>query len=94
MEDHSQYKSKIPNPRQRANLLSVFTLFYTFPTFFRGHRKIITEDDIYETYYEHKCYNLGNTAVRLWENELKNAAENKKKPSLRKLLIKLLRMRK
>ncbi|KAK5645934.1 hypothetical protein RI129_004398 [Pyrocoelia pectoralis] len=85
MEDRSHYMNRNKNPREKANLLSILTLTYALPILFKGYRNTITEDDILETFSEHKSTNYGDTAVKLWQDELK-----KTKPSLHKLILKLL----
>uniref|UniRef100_A0A1Y1M1I2 Uncharacterized protein n=2 Tax=Photinus pyralis TaxID=7054 RepID=A0A1Y1M1I2_PHOPY len=85
MEEQTYSESVIRNPREKATLLSILTLTYTFPTFIKGYRKTITEDDIQETFSKHKSSHYGNKAIEIWQNEAKNS-----KPSLHKVLIKLL----
>uniref|UniRef100_A0A1Y1K6E3 Uncharacterized protein n=1 Tax=Photinus pyralis TaxID=7054 RepID=A0A1Y1K6E3_PHOPY len=90
MDDHSHYKQKSANPRENANPVSIFTLFYIIPTFFYGYRKTINEDDIYETLPAHKSCNLGTNAIESWNEEVCRATKLKVTPSLRKVIIKLL----
>lgn len=85
MEEQTYCKPVIRNHREKATLLSILTLTYTLPTFIKGYRKTITEDDIQETFSEHKSSHYGEMAIETWQNEAQNS-----KPSLCKVLIKLL----
>lgn len=90
MEDSAARKiGNITNPRQSAHLLSRLTFYYIFPLFFKGYRRTITEDDLFEIHSKLKSSNLEAICLDLWKNELEVTSETNRKPSLIKLLTKI-----
>uniref|UniRef100_A0A1Y1LNI2 ABC transmembrane type-1 domain-containing protein n=1 Tax=Photinus pyralis TaxID=7054 RepID=A0A1Y1LNI2_PHOPY len=90
MEDSATRRiGNTPNPKQNAHILSRLTFFYIFPLFFKGYRRTITEDDVFEIHSELKSSNLGAIGLDLWKIELEVASEANRKPSLIKLLTKI-----
>ncbi|KAK5646967.1 hypothetical protein RI129_005431 [Pyrocoelia pectoralis] len=83
----STNKKRISNPRQRANLLSAITFFYTIPTFIEGYRKGFDENSIYDTVADYRSDILGNEVEILFNKEVKRANEAKRDPSLRRVLF-------
>ncbi|KAF5281256.1 hypothetical protein FQA39_LY05142 [Lamprigera yunnana] len=75
------------NPRENANFLSIATFFYTIPTFIKGFKKDLEEEDLYETYTGHKSDVLGNKMERLWKKELERSKKANRKPSLSRVLL-------
>ncbi|KAF5303186.1 hypothetical protein FQA39_LY10099 [Lamprigera yunnana] len=78
----SKVYEKHQNPRKNANILSVITFSYILPTFVKGYRKDLEENDITEHLEEHASNNLGNRLEKQWEQELR-----KKHPSLCKAIL-------
>lgn len=60
-------------PRQKANVLSYVIFGWTIPIFFKGYKKELNTDDLYQPLKEHKSDGLGHRLCEAWENELKNA---------------------
>ncbi|KAK5645844.1 hypothetical protein RI129_004308 [Pyrocoelia pectoralis] len=89
MDEPSEKRSKHTNPRERANIFSILTFFYTLPTFCANRKRNLTKDDLYETFSGHKSSKLGSKAKLLWEEELENAKRLKRTPSILKVLIRL-----
>lgn len=58
------------------------------PTFFEGYKKELEVSDLYETLTEHKSSRLGDRIEAAWKTEGEKAAKSKRKPSLRRVLIK------
>ncbi|XP_031342453.1 probable multidrug resistance-associated protein lethal(2)03659 isoform X4 [Photinus pyralis] len=79
-----------PHPRENANLLSRFTFSYILPLFMYGYRKNITQEDVFQPHSELRSSNLGNNAIDLWQEELKGTYKHGRKPSLPKLIVKML----
>ncbi|KAF5294184.1 hypothetical protein FQR65_LT10895 [Abscondita terminalis] len=79
----SKTSNKYENPRKNANLLSVITFSYILPTFVKGFKKHLEEDDVTEHLDEHCSSALGNRLEKSWEHEL-----TKKNPSLCKAILK------
>ncbi|XP_026324288.1 probable multidrug resistance-associated protein lethal(2)03659 [Hyposmocoma kahamanoa] len=80
-------KGRPPNPRAKANPLSVLTFVWTLPMFWSGLKKEIEEQDLYETLEEHSSAPLGDKFARLWEEEVAQA-KGKRTPSLLRVIIK------
>ncbi|KAK5645843.1 hypothetical protein RI129_004307 [Pyrocoelia pectoralis] len=89
MDEPSEKRSKHTNPRERANIFSILTFFYTLPTYCANRKRDLTKDDLYETFSGHKSSKLGSKAKLLWEQELENAKLLKRTPSILKVLIRL-----
>ncbi|XP_053675062.1 probable multidrug resistance-associated protein lethal(2)03659 [Anopheles nili] len=71
-----------PCPRQRANFLSYIIFGWTIPIFFKGYKKELNTDDLYQPLREHKSDGLGNALCEAWEDELKQARSKNRKPKL------------
>lgn len=50
--------------------------------FFKGHKRELVQDDLYEALDTHKSNYLGDKLSKAWDNEIKKCEENGKKPSL------------
>lgn len=55
---------------------------WVFPVFFKGRKRELVQDDLYQALDSHKSNVLGDKLSRAWQKEIKNARENGKKPSL------------
>lgn len=53
-----------------------------FPVFFKGRKRELVQDDLYQALQTHKSNILGDKLSKAWARELKNSEENGKKPSL------------
>ncbi|XP_032289762.1 probable multidrug resistance-associated protein lethal(2)03659 [Drosophila virilis] len=70
------------NPRETANPLSSLMFCYTMPTFFKGRKKTLDENDLYKALNEHKSDKLGKKLSDAWEKEVEEKRKKKKTPSL------------
>ncbi|XP_030373816.1 probable multidrug resistance-associated protein lethal(2)03659 [Scaptodrosophila lebanonensis] len=70
------------NPRERSNPLSTLMFCFAMPTFFKGRKKTLNENDLYRALDEHKSDYLGSRLSAAWENELEQKRKKKKNPSL------------
>uniref|UniRef100_A0A182Q5F7 Uncharacterized protein n=1 Tax=Anopheles farauti TaxID=69004 RepID=A0A182Q5F7_9DIPT len=75
-------KEREPCPRQRANFLSYIVFGWTLPIFFKGYKKELNTDDLYQPLREHKSDGLGNRLCEAWENELRQSRSKNRKPKL------------
>uniref|UniRef100_A0A182YP85 ABC transmembrane type-1 domain-containing protein n=1 Tax=Anopheles stephensi TaxID=30069 RepID=A0A182YP85_ANOST len=75
-------KEREPCPRQKANFLSYIIFAWTIPIFFKGYKKELNTDDLYQPLREHKSDGLGNRLCEAWENEQKQARLKNRKPKL------------
>ncbi|XP_058066855.1 probable multidrug resistance-associated protein lethal(2)03659 [Anopheles bellator] len=69
-------------PRQKANVLSYVVFGWTIPIFFKGYKKELTTDDLYQPLKDHKSDGLGNRLCTAWEAELSKARASGKEPNL------------
>ncbi|KAK5646553.1 hypothetical protein RI129_005017 [Pyrocoelia pectoralis] len=79
----SKVSDKNHNPRKNANLLSVITFAYTIPTFIKGCKRDLGEEDITDHLEEHSSSTLGNRLEKAWRKELA-----KQNPSLCRAIFK------
>ncbi|GJQ84115.1 hypothetical protein Trydic_g12088 [Trypoxylus dichotomus] len=82
-------KERKPNPREKANPISILIFLYTLPTFWSGFKRDLEEKDLYETLNEHKSSYLGDKIELAWRKEEERAKKLQKTPSLRRVLIKV-----
>ncbi|KAH8420816.1 hypothetical protein KR222_005629 [Zaprionus bogoriensis] len=76
-----------PNPREKSNFLSSLMFCYTMPTFWKGRKKTLEEQDLYKALNEHKSDTLGKKLSDAWEKELEIKRKKKKTPSLFKVTM-------
>ncbi|XP_003699290.2 ATP-binding cassette sub-family C member 4 isoform X1 [Megachile rotundata] len=79
--DSSNVKSK-PNPREKANLLSVLFWWWTIDLFKTGYKKVLQIDDLYNPLKNDRSNLLGDRLEKRWNNELENSKRYKRRPSL------------
>ena len=79
--DSSSVKSK-PNPREKANLISVLFWWWTIDLFKTGYKKILQTDDLYNPLKTDRSHVLGDKLEKRWNNELENSRRHKRQPSL------------
>ncbi|KAK5646882.1 hypothetical protein RI129_005346 [Pyrocoelia pectoralis] len=86
--DLGLYKSDKPNPRENANIFSISTFGYIWPTFLKARTKEIEVSDLYETISSQQSKFLGDKIEKMWRTEELKALKLNKKPSLTKVLVK------
>ncbi|XP_037711587.1 probable multidrug resistance-associated protein lethal(2)03659 [Drosophila subpulchrella] len=64
------------NPRERSNIFSILTYWYTMPIFIKGRKVTLNTKDLYRALKEHKSETLGNKLSSAWEIELETHKEN------------------
>ncbi|GJQ86453.1 hypothetical protein Trydic_g10360 [Trypoxylus dichotomus] len=74
----------VRNPRKDANCLSICIFAWFIPTFIKGFKKNLDENDLFETLPEHTSSTLGDKLEEAWLKECK-----KKKPSFAKALLRV-----
>ncbi|XP_037815936.1 probable multidrug resistance-associated protein lethal(2)03659 [Lucilia sericata] len=77
------------NPRQHSNPLSSLMFCFTMPTFFKGRKRVLNENDLYRALDEHKSDLMGNQLSLAWEQECQRVKGTNKEPSLVKATIKV-----
>lgn len=58
MEKSQQTMSE--NPRERANIFSIYTFWWTIALFRKGYRKVLDEDDLFRPLKEDASQSLGD----------------------------------
>lgn len=76
-----------PCPREKANLLSYMTFWWTLPILFKGAKKSLELDDLYQPLSAHKSDTIGNKLCLAWENEIEKFITKGKAPSLLRAAI-------
>ncbi|KAK9297340.1 hypothetical protein QLX08_008913 [Tetragonisca angustula] len=79
--DSSNLKQK-PNPRVKANFLSVLFWWWTLDLFKTGYRKILQTEDLYTPLKTDRSNVLGDRLERRWKIELENSKKRRTNPSL------------
>ena len=79
--DSSNVK-KNPNPREKANLLSILFWWWTIGLFKTGYTKVLQTDDLYEPLKTDRSNVLGDRLEKRWTIELENSKKHKRRPSL------------
>ncbi|XP_037952862.1 probable multidrug resistance-associated protein lethal(2)03659 [Teleopsis dalmanni] len=77
------------NPRERANPLSTLMFCFTMPTFFKGRKKTLDQNDLYRALQEHRSDFLGDKLCKAWEEEISTKESKHKKPSLIKATLRV-----
>ncbi|XP_043656318.1 probable multidrug resistance-associated protein lethal(2)03659 isoform X2 [Drosophila teissieri] len=72
------------NPRETSNIFSSLMFCFAMPTFFKGRKKTLDENDLYRALQEHRSDHLGSKLSEAWEKEVEKKRKKKKTPSLLK----------
>ncbi|XP_029164697.1 probable multidrug resistance-associated protein lethal(2)03659 [Nylanderia fulva] len=78
-------KSK-PNPREKANIVSVLLWWWTISLFKTGYRKDLEIEDLFDPLKVDESGLLGNRLENRWKIEVENSKKWKRKPSLLKAI--------
>ncbi|XP_044267576.1 ATP-binding cassette sub-family C member 4-like [Tribolium madens] len=78
-----------PNPREKANFLSVMFFTYTIDMFKKGYSKTLDVDDLYSPIESDRSTLLGDRLESKWNKHMDSIKKSKKKrqPSLLKVLV-------
>ncbi|XP_046426432.1 ATP-binding cassette sub-family C member 4-like isoform X2 [Neodiprion fabricii] len=76
-----------PNPRKKANIVSVLTWWWTIELFKKGYRKILIADDLHDPLSEDRSTALGDRLEKQWNYELETAKKWGRQPSLLKTIF-------
>lgn len=84
--DSTKTKSK-PNPREKANILSVLLWWWTISLFKTGYKKVLESEDLFDPLKVDRSGLLGDRLEKRWKIELENAKKWKRNPSLLKTIF-------
>ncbi|KAJ2943306.1 hypothetical protein O0L34_g12113 [Tuta absoluta] len=76
------------NPREKANLFSQVTYWYTLPIFAKGRKGQLSISDVYRCEDDHRAAPRGDVIGQKWKQEL-DKREKGKKPSLLRAILKI-----
>ncbi|CAG9794562.1 unnamed protein product [Diatraea saccharalis] len=80
------------NPRERANVLSKLTFWYTRPVFAKGREGQLSISDVYRCTEEHRAAPRGDEIGKIWKQELEKEGKGKK-PSLLRAILRIYGLR-
>ncbi|KDR22129.1 probable multidrug resistance-associated protein lethal(2)03659 [Zootermopsis nevadensis] len=84
--DGGKQREKPEHPRASANTFSALTFWWILDTFWKGYKRDLETSDICAPLKEHKSDYLGNKFEKFWNEEVKHASEQNKKPSLLRVI--------
>ncbi|XP_014467791.1 PREDICTED: multidrug resistance-associated protein 4-like [Dinoponera quadriceps] len=76
-----------PNPREKANIVSVLLWWWTIDLFRMGYTRALEIEDLYEPLKEDRSSLLGDKLEKQWNIELENSKKRKRRPSLLKAIF-------
>ncbi|CAG9859549.1 unnamed protein product [Phyllotreta striolata] len=77
-----------PNPREKANPLSVLLFGYTLPMFKKGYSKNLEVEDLYNPLAQDRSKFLGDRLQLHWSCQVEKAKKTNSEPNLLRALIK------
>ncbi|XP_012251875.1 probable multidrug resistance-associated protein lethal(2)03659 [Athalia rosae] len=88
--DKSEKQRAAPNPREKANPLSIITFAWVLDTFAKGYKKDLEISDLYAPLNEHASSVLGDKILHIWDKDQEKCKSAKKEahPSLLRVLVK------
>lgn len=84
----SSKKFTNPNPRATANPISVLVFWWIKNLFWKGSKKDLEVEDLYNTMPTDRSEMLGDELEKYWKMEICRAKETKRKPRLLKAIVK------
>ncbi|KAL6254635.1 hypothetical protein P5V15_013942 [Pogonomyrmex californicus] len=84
--DSTKTRSK-PNPREKANVVSVLLWWWTITLFKTGYKKVLEPEDLYDPLKVDRSKLLGDRLEKRWTIELENSKKWKRSPSLLKTIF-------
>ncbi|XP_059613900.1 ATP-binding cassette sub-family C member 4-like [Phlebotomus argentipes] len=73
------HRTLLPNPREKANIVSVLTFWWTIKLFKKGYQKVLELEDLFRPLTEDNSEVLGDRLERKWNEQVKKSNGN---PSL------------
>ncbi|XP_071648714.1 ATP-binding cassette sub-family C member 4 [Temnothorax longispinosus] len=84
--DSTKVRSK-PNPREKANIVSLLLWWWTISLFKTGYKKALDPDDLFDPLKVDRSKLLGDRLEKRWNIELENSKKWKRSPSLLKTIF-------
>ncbi|XP_055612034.1 probable multidrug resistance-associated protein lethal(2)03659 [Uranotaenia lowii] len=70
------------HPAQNTNFASYIVFAWVLPIFYKGSKKELGPEDLYQPLKDHKSSSLGNKLCQAWEDEISTKRAKGKEPSL------------
>ncbi|KAG0337432.1 hypothetical protein BG000_005438, partial [Podila horticola] len=83
----SSHKEAPISPEVKANILSLWTMWWINGLFRTGYKRQIQEDDLYQLLDQRKAHIIGGLLLSNWEAEKANAKAKNRTPSLLRALV-------
>ncbi|KAL7292212.1 hypothetical protein TKK_0014165 [Trichogramma kaykai] len=83
----SKQVNSLPNPRAKANVVSVLLWTWTLRLFKKGYSKVLKFEDLYVTLKEDRSNYLGDRLESQWSAEIEKSKKRKKEPHLLKTIL-------
>ncbi|XP_036143538.1 multidrug resistance-associated protein 4 [Monomorium pharaonis] len=84
--DSTKVRSK-PNPREKANIVSILFWWWTISLFKTGYKKDLEPEDLFDPLKVDRSNLLGDRLEKRWNIELENSKKRKRRPSLLKTIF-------
>ncbi|CAL8080013.1 unnamed protein product [Orchesella dallaii] len=82
-------KKDVPNPREKANIVSRLFFLWIFPLFCKGAKQDLNIDDMYNAPKEDSSAQLGTRLGRAWEDLVQSSKKKNEKPKFYQALWKV-----
>lgn len=92
MESDKKYE-KPKHPRASANIISSLTFWWILGIFKKGFKRDLETTDIFEPLHEHKSDYLGDKIEKYWNQEVQQAEQKNRRPSLFRVIAKCFGVR-
>uniref|UniRef100_A0A336M8S7 CSON013802 protein n=1 Tax=Culicoides sonorensis TaxID=179676 RepID=A0A336M8S7_CULSO len=88
MEADKRNQKELPQcPREKANFLSYVFFIWIVPIFWKGRKKDLDTDDLYQPMKSHKSETLGDRLCKAWDEECEKKRLLDKQPSLLNVML-------
>ncbi|KAI4502295.1 hypothetical protein M0802_002207 [Mischocyttarus mexicanus] len=81
-----------PNPREKANFISVLLWWWSLNLFKIGYKKVLEIDDLYDPLKEDRSTVLGDRLEKRWNIELENSKKRKRSPYFLRAILRTFLM--
>ncbi|RZB38623.1 ABC membrane domain containing protein, partial [Asbolus verrucosus] len=74
--DHIGKEERKVHPKEKANIVSLLSFFYTLKLFRKGYKQDLEEEDLYEVLSNYRSKDLGDQLEREWEKQKRKGQRN------------------
>jgi ATP-binding cassette, subfamily C (CFTR/MRP), member 4 len=80
--DSNTKEKRAVNPEKTANILSLLTFTWVLPLLFKGRKKVLDFEDLYQPLDDHYSNKLGEELEKSWIKEIEKKKRKNQPPSL------------